>query len=70
MPELSAAFWNYDRTQPLLDGRATVEGRRLACTILRPEEAFARAFTDAPFDVTELSYSNTITTVSKGERAT
>jgi 4,5-dihydroxyphthalate decarboxylase len=66
-PELSAAFWNYDRTLALLDGRATVEGCRLACTILRPEEAFARAFADAPFDVTELSYSNTITTVSKGD---
>jgi 4,5-dihydroxyphthalate decarboxylase len=64
---LSAAFWNYDRTQPLLDGRATVEGCRLDCTVLRPEEAFARAFTDAPFDVTELSYSNTITAVSKGD---
>jgi 4,5-dihydroxyphthalate decarboxylase len=66
---LSAAFWNYDRTQPILDGRVAVEGCRLECTVLRPEEAFARAFTDAPFDVTELSYSNTITAVSKGDFA-
>lgn len=67
MTALSAAFWNYDRTQALIDGRATVEGCRLECTVLRPEEAFDRAFTDAPFDVTELSYSNSITTVSKGD---
>jgi 4,5-dihydroxyphthalate decarboxylase len=64
---LSAAFWNYDRTQPILDARAAVQDLELACTVLRPEEAFARAFTDAPYDVSELSYSNTITAVSKGE---
>ena len=68
MPDhaLSAAFWNYDRTLPLTDGRVTVPGATLACAILKPEAAFARAFGGAEFDISELSLSNTITAVSKG----
>jgi 4,5-dihydroxyphthalate decarboxylase len=64
---LSAAFWRYDRTQALLDGRVKPEGVELDCQVLRPEEAFALAFAAAPFDVTEISLSNTLTAVSQGE---
>lgn len=63
---LSAAFWRYDRTQGLLDGRVQPEGFELDCKVLRPEEAFALAFGSAPFDITEVSFSNTLTTLSKG----
>jgi 4,5-dihydroxyphthalate decarboxylase len=63
---LSAAFWNYDRTMPLVDGRVPVEGCSLAVEILRPEITFARAFGTADFDVCELSFSNSVTAISKG----
>ncbi len=63
---LSAAFWRYDRTQALLDGRVCPDGFNLDCTVLRPEEAFALASGAAPFDITEVSLSNTLTSVSQG----
>ena len=63
---LSAAFWRYDRTQALLDGRIRAQGVALDCEVLHPEAAFALAFGAAPFDVTELSLSNTLTTLSQG----
>lgn len=65
-PVLTAAFWDYDRTMPLADGRVSVAGVRLDCRILKPEAAFARAFGGAEFDVSELSFSNSVTAVSKG----
>ena len=66
MPTLTAAFWRYDRTQPLIDGRISPEGFRLDCSVLRPEQAFALAFGEAPFDITEISLSNTISALSQG----
>lgn len=54
---LSVAFWNYDRTLPLADGRVTVPGWDLRCQVLRPQELFPRAFGKAEFDVAELSFS-------------
>ena len=69
MQDLSVAFWNYDRTLPLADGRVSVPGARLLCSILRPEQAFARAFGPAEFDVSELSFSNSVTWASRGDFA-
>jgi 4,5-dihydroxyphthalate decarboxylase len=63
---VSFAFWDYDRTLPLVDGRVSVEGCAPAFKILAPEDAFARAFTTAEFDVTEISLSNYITALSEG----
>lgn len=63
---LTAAFWNYDRTMPLVDRRVLVEDCELSVEILRPELTFARAFRDAAFDICELSFSNSITAISKG----
>jgi 4,5-dihydroxyphthalate decarboxylase len=54
---LSVAFWNYDRTLPLADGRVAVDGWDLRCQVLRPQELFPRAFGKAEFDVAELSLS-------------
>lgn len=65
--KLKTAFWNYDRTQPLIDGRVKVEGCELAIEVLHPEVTFARTFVDMPFDVCEISMSYTATAVSKGE---
>lgn len=65
-PILKAAFWDYDRTRPLLDGSIAVEGFGLDVDVLRPEETFARAFSTAEFDVCELSFSNSVTAISRG----
>jgi 4,5-dihydroxyphthalate decarboxylase len=62
---LRTAFWNYDRTLALIDGRVEVEGHELAIEVLRPEVTFAKAFSNAAFDVCEISFSNTVTSVSK-----
>ena len=53
---LRTAFWNYDRTLALIDGRVEVEGHELAIEVLRPEVTFAKAFSDAAFDVCEISF--------------
>jgi hypothetical protein len=63
-------IWNYDRAQALVDGRVKVEGCELDIELLRPEITFAKAFTEAPFDVCEISFSNTVTAVSKAAQAT
>jgi len=64
---LKTSFWNYDRTIPLMDGRVSIEGYKLAVDINRPEISFGRAFEQAKYDVTEVSFSNTVTAVSKQE---
>jgi 4,5-dihydroxyphthalate decarboxylase len=63
---LKTAFWNYDRTLPLVEGAVQVEGHELAIEVHRPEVTFAKAFANAEFDVCELSFSNSITAFSKG----
>lgn len=66
-PLLHTAFWDYDRTMPLIDGRISVEGMALRIEILRPEQTFARAYEGNGFDVCEVSLSNSITAVSRDE---
>jgi 4,5-dihydroxyphthalate decarboxylase len=68
-PVLKTAFWNYDRTRPLLDGSIAIEGFGLDVEVLRPEETFARAFSTAEFDLCELSFSNSVTAISRGDFA-
>ena len=63
---LSAAFWDYDRTLPLYDGRIGIEGVDLRCQILRPQELFPRAFGQAEFDVSELSLSRYLSSCASG----
>lgn len=63
---ISACFWDYDRTRPLLDGRVAILGVKPAYTVLNPVDAFAKAFSTAEYDVTELSLSHHISTVAKG----
>ena len=64
---LRTAFWNYDRTLPLINGTVKVEGASLAIEVLSPEVIFAKAFATADFDICELSFSNSVTAASKGE---
>jgi 4,5-dihydroxyphthalate decarboxylase len=65
----SVFFWNYDRTLPLLDGRVAIDRCSARYTIHAPEDAFARAFTTAEFDISELSFSNHMTALSRGNAA-
>jgi 4,5-dihydroxyphthalate decarboxylase len=62
---LKTAFWNYDRTLPLLEGTVPIEGFSLDIEVNRPEAIFAKAFATAEFDVCELSFSNSVTAFSK-----
>jgi 4,5-dihydroxyphthalate decarboxylase len=64
---LSLTCWNYDRVQPLLDGRVRIPGVELDCTIQYPTQTFARAFTEAPADISELSASTYVMQAATGE---
>jgi len=68
-PTLTLAVGDYDRVRPLLAGRVSVAGARLAPLILPSEQSFPRAVTRAEFDVTELSLSSHILQVARGEAA-
>ena len=67
MERIHTAFWNYDRTVPLCDGRVDMSGLPLDIEILRPDQTFAMAYQGNGFDVCEASFSNTVTMTSKGE---
>jgi 4,5-dihydroxyphthalate decarboxylase len=58
MIALTVGCGNYDRTRPLADGRVALGRYRLEPEFLSPQELFARAVNDAPFDVSELSASS------------
>ena len=62
---LRTSFWNYDRTIPLMDGRVKIEGYTLAIDINRPEISFGEAFEQNKYDLTEVSFSNAVTALSK-----
>lgn len=66
---LSLGCWDYDRVKALLDGRVAVDGVTLKPTVMPPTEIFARAFTEAPFDVSELSLSSYMLQVARGDCA-
>lgn len=66
---ISLGCWDYDRVKAILDGRIGVDGFRLKPTVMAPTDIFARAFTEAPFDVSELSLSSYMLQVARGECA-
>lgn len=55
---LKIAFWDYDRTRPLVDGRVVPEGIDLDINILRPRAMFPRMLEDQEFDISELSLAS------------
>jgi 4,5-dihydroxyphthalate decarboxylase len=65
-PRLTGAVGLFDRTQPLLDGRAEVEGFEVAWTSGELESLFSRAFETAEFDITELSFCNYLIATARG----
>ena len=66
MLAISVAFWDYDRTMPLVDGRVAIGGCAPEFLILPPQETFVRALRDAEFDVCELSLSRYAQSVARG----
>ncbi|MEC7256525.1 MAG: ABC transporter substrate-binding protein, partial [Pseudomonadota bacterium] len=65
--QLSVAMGDYDRTRPLVDGRAKVDGVDLIPMLLTPEEMFFRAFRHQAFDISELSLSSYAISVARGD---
>jgi 4,5-dihydroxyphthalate decarboxylase len=63
---ITIACGNYDRTRAIRDGRVNVDGCAVTYLPLYPEEIFHRAFKFAEFDVSELSFSSYLRTVSAG----
>lgn len=63
---IKIAVGDYDRTRPLIDGSVKVAGfdTEVSCGDL--EDIFAKAFKSAPFEVTELSFSNFLITSARG----
>ncbi|ALL00006.1 4,5-dihydroxyphthalate decarboxylase [Massilia sp. WF1] len=64
--QLSIAMGDYDRTRGLLDGSVQIDGVDPVCMTLSPEEIFFRAFRNAEFDISELSFSSYLVKASKG----
>lgn len=63
---LSLATWDHDRVMALHDGRVSVPGVRLECSIEPTSVLFPAAVGEAPYDVTEMSISSYILQVSRG----
>ena len=63
---ITIACGNYDRTQAIRDGRVKVEGCAVTYLPLYPEEIFHRVFKFQEFDISEMSFSSYLRTVSAG----
>ena len=71
MPQLRAtlACQNYDHTRALLDGTVKVQGAELDCiSISPPSQIFLRMLRNEEFDVAEMSLSNFLIAVGRGDR--
>lgn len=64
--QLTVACNTYDRVRAIIDGSVQIDGCDVNFVPIAPEEAHARAFNGADFDVTELSLSSHIIATSRG----
>ena len=62
---LSLAIGNYDRVRPLIDGEIQIDGVDPVFMLLTPEEMFFRAFRHQAFDVSELSFSSYVVSLTR-----
>jgi 4,5-dihydroxyphthalate decarboxylase len=65
--KLTLACWDYDRTRPLMDGRARPEGIDLDIKVLRPRQTFQRMLDDQEFHVSELSLASYTALKGRGQ---
>ena len=63
---LKIACWDYDRVNPLRDGRAKIDGCDIEFTVNAPHNFFFRAGETLPYDVMEQSFSSYLTRRSRG----
>lgn len=63
--KLSIAMGNYDRTRALVDGTVGIDGVDPVTMLLSPEEMFFRAFRHQAFDVSELSFSSYVVSLTR-----
>ena len=63
---LTLTCWNYDRVSGLLDGRVSLPGVELKCDVQYPTKIFEKAFTEAPYDISELSASSYVMHAAQG----
>ena len=66
---LTVAVKDYDRTKAIFSGLAPIEGCDVVPLAVDAEECFHRAIKFQEFDVSELSMSSYMVTVSRGENA-
>lgn len=66
---ITAAFWDYDRTLPIIRSRVPIEGCTVRCIVLPPQETFVRAFGTTEFDVSELSLSRQAQAIARDANA-
>lgn len=66
IPRLTGAVGDFDRTRPLIDGRARVADFEVDWQSGDLESIFSRAFERAELDITELSFSNFLIASAKG----
>ncbi len=65
---LTLACWDYDRVRPLMDGRVRVAGADLTFLPFIVEETFFRMLRHREFDVSELSMSSYVVSLTRPER--
>jgi 4,5-dihydroxyphthalate decarboxylase len=65
---LSIAFWDYDRTRPLLDGKVGIDGIEPRYVPLWVEETFYRMLRNAEFDVSEMSFAAYMASLSESSQ--
>jgi ABC-type nitrate/sulfonate/bicarbonate transport systems, periplasmic components len=66
--DLTLGCWDYDRVQPLLDGRVRPDGINLNFLNMIVEETFFRMLRHREFDVAEMSMSSYTVSLSKPDR--
>lgn len=66
--ELSLGCWDYDRVQPLMDGRVRPDGIDLNFLNMIVEETFFRMLRNREFDVSEMSMSSYCVSLTKPDR--
>jgi 4,5-dihydroxyphthalate decarboxylase len=57
---------SYDRIRPIMDGQVRIEGCNTVVLPMKPDECFYRAFSNAEFEVSELSASSYVVAVERG----
>lgn len=66
--DLTLGCWDYDRVQPLIDGRVLPQGIDLRFLNMIVEETFFRMARNREFDVSEMSMSSYVVSLCKPDR--